>query len=130
MGGGTPDGGEGLPRARRLTRGAEIRTVFKLGKRSGTAHLDVFDSPSPLSHLRVGVIVPRYGRTAVARNLVKRRLREAVRRELMPRLLGAGVSANVLVRARREAYGAEYRALRDELLQIAERRWLRRPSSS
>ena len=130
MGGGTPDGGQGLPRARRLTRGSEIRAVFKRGKRSGTAHLDVFDSPSPLSHLRVGVIVPRYGHTAVERNQVKRRLREVLRRELIPQLLAAGVALDLIVRARREAYGAEYAALRADLVQLAERRWLRGRSSA
>ncbi|HSJ13881.1 MAG TPA: ribonuclease P protein component [Longimicrobiales bacterium] len=130
MGGGTPDGGQSLPRARRLTRGSEIRAVFKRGKRSGTAHLDVFDSPSPLSRLRVGVVVPRYGHAAVARNLVKRRLREVLRRDLLPRLLAAGVSLDLIVRARREAYDADYGELREELNQLAERRWLRGASSS
>jgi ribonuclease P protein component len=130
MGGGTPAGGQSLPRAWRLTRGSDIRTVFKRGKRSGTAHLDVFDSPSPVAHLRVGVIVPRYGGRAVDRNRVKRRLREILRRELVPRLVAAGVTVDLIVRARREAYGAEYGALHDELIQLAERRWLRRASSS
>jgi ribonuclease P protein component len=130
MGGGTADGGQSLPRVRRLTRGSDIRAVFKRGKRSGTAHLDVFDSPSPLSFLRVGVVVPRYGHTAVDRNRVKRRLREALRRELLPRLLAVDTKLDLIVRARREAYGAEYRELRDELMKLAERRWLRGASSS
>lgn len=128
--GATPDGGQSLPRARRLTRGSEIRAVFKRGKRSGTAHLDVFDSPSPLSHLRVGVIVPRYGHRAVDRNRVKRRLREALRRELVPRLLAAGIGVDMIIRARREAYEADFGTLREELIQLAERRWLRGASSS
>ena len=129
MAAGTPDG-QRLPRARRLTRGSEIRAVLGKGKRSGTAHLDVFAAASPLSHLRVGLIVPRYGHSAVARNLVKRRLREAVRREFLPRLAREGVAIDIILRARRSAYGLPYAALRDELVQLADRRWLREPSSS
>src|SRR5690606_15366541 len=68
--------GQRLPRARRITRGDEIRALFRRGKRSRTAHLDVFHSASPVSYPRVGVVVPRYKRRVVERNLVKRRLRE------------------------------------------------------
>ena len=60
---------------------------------------------------RVGVIVPRYRQSAVARNLVKRRLRELVRQELLPHLRGA----EIVLRARPEAYGATAAALREDL---------------
>jgi RNase P protein component len=76
--------GRRLPRERRITRGSEIRDIFKRGKRSRTRHLDVLDSDSPASFARVGVVVPRYGHTAVRRNLLKRRLKEALRQELVP----------------------------------------------
>lgn len=114
---------QGLPRARRLTRSADIRDVFRRGKRSRTVHLDVFDSASPGARSRVGVVVPRYGHRVVDRNLVKRRLREALRRELLPRLDERGVVVDVLVRARREAYGASFATLRDELVGWLEGRW-------
>jgi ribonuclease P protein component len=124
-----PDGGRRLPRERRVTRSAEIRAVFRRGKRSGTAHTDVFDSPSPAAFSRVGVVVPKYRHTAVARNAVKRRIREVLRVEVLPRLDAAGCGADVLVRARREAYDATYTQLRDELVRWAERRCLRGSSS-
>src|SRR5690606_391834 len=108
--------GRRLPRERRITRGAEIRDILRRGKRSGTAHLDVFDSPSPFPHPRVGVIVPRHKHTIVERNGVKRRLREALRLEVLPRLASAGVASDVIVRARRDAYGLPYSELRDELV--------------
>ena len=99
--------------------------MFQRGKRSRTAHLDVFDSASPLSYPRVGVVVPKHRRTAVERNRLKRRLREVLRTEVMPRLATAGAPADVLVRARREAYLATFDQLRDELIDWSERRWLR-----
>lgn len=103
--------------------------IFRRGKRSGTAHLDVFDSPSPVLHPRVGLVVPKHRHTIVERNLIKRRLREVLRLEVLPRLEAAGVASDVLVRARREAYGASYAALRDELVQWTDRQCSRAQSS-
>jgi ribonuclease P protein component len=116
-----------LPRDRRITRGAEIRDIFKRGKRSRTAHLDVLDSESPASFARVGVVVPRFGNSAVRRNLLKRRLREALRQRVVPELDRVGATRDVLVRARREAYEAGFGDLAAELDGWLERRW---PGSS
>ncbi|MHB1170259.1 MAG: ribonuclease P protein component [Longimicrobiales bacterium] len=127
---GPRDGGQRLPRTRRLTRGSEIQAVLRRGKRSRTAHLDVFDSASPVACLRVGVVVPRYRQTVVRRNLVKRRLREILRREVLPRLEEAGLVLDVLVRARREAYDARFADLREELERWTDRRLSRAASSS
>ena len=55
-----------------------------------------------MGHPRLGVIVPRYGSTAVARNRVRRRIREASRRRLLPRLN----AVDLVVRARPGAYRA------------------------
>lgn len=121
--------GRRLPRERRIAHSADIRDILRRGKRSGTAHLDVFDSPSPVPHPRVGVIVPKHRHTIVERNLVKRRLREVLRREVLPRLAAAGIAVDVLVRARRDAYGAAYRDLRDELVRWTETRCSRARSS-
>jgi len=92
--------------------------------------LDVFDSASPVALLRVGVIVPRYRQTVVRRNRVKRRLREILRRDVLPRLEEAGLALDVLVRARREAYDARFAELREELERWTDRRLSRAASSS
>jgi ribonuclease P protein component len=68
--------------------------------------------PSPLSHPRVGIVVPKHGRTAVDRNRLKRQLRELVRIELLP---GMG-SLDIVIRARDNAYGASFTDLRKEVL--------------
>jgi ribonuclease P protein component len=116
-------GSRRLPRARRITRSGEIRGIVRRGKRSRTAHLDVFDSASPAAYARVGLVVPRHRHAAVERNLLKRRLREVLRLEVLPRLDALASPVDVLVRARREAYGATFAALRDELVGWMERRW-------
>lgn len=58
--------------------------------------------------------MPKFGRTAVARNRVKRRLGELVRCELLAHL---GTS-DVLIRARPEAYKATFEQLRDDVRNI------------
>ncbi|HUP88484.1 MAG TPA: ribonuclease P protein component [Longimicrobiales bacterium] len=112
-----------LPRTRRITSSREIRALLQQGKRSKTAHLDVFDSASPFSFSRVGVIVPKHRRNSVERNRLKRRLREVLRTEIMPRMRELETPADIMVRARREAYVATFTQLRDELLAWAERKW-------
>ena len=115
-------GGEShaLPRAARITASDEIRSLFRRGKRRKTRHLDAFVSPSPSAFPRLGVVVPKHKRTIVERNLVKRRIRELGRTLVLPRLRNSGRALDVLVRARPEAYGAEFGALRAELEALTE----------
>lgn len=87
--------------------------------------MDVFDSASPVAHSRVGVVVPKHRRSSVERNRLKRRLRELLRLEVLPRLADQDAMVDVLVRARREAYGATFEQLHNELTEFVERRWSR-----
>ena len=89
--------------------------------------MDVIDSPSPAPHPRVGVVVPRYRHSIVRRNRLKRRLREILRQDVLTRLRDEEQPVDLLVRARPEAYDVDYTVLRDELLEVLERRW---PQSS
>jgi ribonuclease P protein component len=59
----------------------------------------------------MGLIVPRFQSTAVARNRLRRRLREIWRRELQ----STAGAVDVVVRARRSAYGLSFDQLRAEL---------------
>lgn len=81
------------------------------GRRRRLAHLDVLWIDNAAGHPRMGVIVPRFRSTAVARNRLRRRIREAWRRDIQ-----AGLPPlDVVVRARREAYDARYAELLAEL---------------
>jgi ribonuclease P protein component len=60
----------------------------------------------------MGLIVPRFQSTAVARNRLRRRIGEVWRREVQQRQGGR----DLLVRARREAYSATFNELRADLL--------------
>lgn len=66
------------------------------------------------------MVVPKHGRRIVERNRLKRRLREIGRTEVLPRLRGSGRKLDVLVRARREAYGVTFQTLERELVEVTE----------
>jgi len=89
--------------------------VLREGRRLRARLLDVKLLSSPLGHLRVGVLVPKYGFTAVRRNTLKRRLRELARQHL----LTLSNSSDVVIRARREAYAASFAELRDDVVRVA-----------
>jgi ribonuclease P protein component len=81
---------------------------------------------SPLVHpagmrTRVGLIVPRFRQSAVARNRVKRRLRELSRTRILP----SDLATDVVIRIRPEAYRAAFGQLASDvdraLVQV--RRW-------
>lgn len=90
------------------------------GKRFRTPHLEVRYLASLLRRPRVGLIVPKHKQTAVARNRVKRRLRECARLTLLP-ALRARAPLDVVLRATPAAYGAAGVALADEMRRIADR---------
>lgn len=70
---------------------------------------------SELSHARVGLVVPRFGHSAVERNRVKRRLRESVRLELLPE----APAVDVVIHASRAAYGLAFSDLKAEVERVA-----------
>lgn len=71
------------------------------------------------------MIVPKHRRTVVQRNKLKRRLREVLRRDILPQLRNLDHGVDVLIRARREAYEATFSELREELMAWTERKWSR-----
>jgi ribonuclease P protein component len=104
-----PKASLGFPRRARITRGADLERIAQEGKRIRTVFLEVRAIASPFvrpagAQTKIGLVVPRYRQTAVARNRVKRRLRELSRTRLLP----ADIPADVVIRIRPEAYGAGF----------------------
>jgi ribonuclease P protein component len=106
------------------------------GKRVRTAHLEVRFIASLLRSTRrapsgvpkaagkhqtpgarAGIIVPKYSHSSVERNLVKRRLREIVRQDVLPSLR----PVDVVVRALPSAYRASFSELRAQCRRACER---------
>ena len=105
---------ERFPRRARLTRGSELTSCWEAGRRRRTAHLDVAWRPNSAGHARIGIIVPRFQSSAVARNRLRRRLREILRRDVLPQL----PPIDLVIRAKRAAYAAPFAALRAELTDV------------
>ena len=62
--------------------------------------------------MRIGLIVPRFKQSAVARNRLKRQLRELSRLRLLP----TDLPADVVIRIRPEAYAATFDALTADIV--------------
>jgi ribonuclease P protein component len=101
-----------LPRAHRLARAADIRRCLAKGRRRRFGYLEMIWTDNPTGHPRMGLIVPRFQSSAVARNRLRRRIREIWRREVQRHQ----PAWDLVIRARREAYGAAFSALREDLL--------------
>ncbi|MCU0646883.1 MAG: ribonuclease P protein component [Gemmatimonadaceae bacterium] len=115
----SPDG-ERFPPAARLSNRAEIERVRREGKRVRTASIEARVTASLCASTRVGIVVPKYGRSSVERNRLKRRLRELVRRTWLPQWR-ASAPLDVLVRVLPVAYARAFDALGVELQQLGAR---------
>lgn len=85
--------------------------MLTTGRRKRLEHLDLLWTDNTAGHPRLGLIVPKFQSTAVARNRLRRRLKEVWRRDLQQTL----PPWDLLIRTRREAYRATYAELRAEL---------------
>lgn len=74
--------------------------------------MDIHWTAGATGHSRLGLVTPKFRQTAVARNRLRRRLKELWRRELQSRL----PALDVVIRARPEAYAVPLAVLRGELL--------------
>lgn len=104
-----------FPRSHRLTKKVDLETVRRTGKRMQTEHLEARASASLLLHPRVGIVVPKYKKNIVDRNLVKRRLRELARTHLLPAL----GSIDLLLQAKPGAYDSSFAELASEVESVA-----------
>ena len=74
--------GARFPKTSRLLKHADFDHVYQNGKRQFSGHMTVFSLRRDAGAPRVGFTVGRVLGGAVVRNRIKRRLREAVRRNL------------------------------------------------
>ena len=117
--------GERLPRPARIRLNRDVRTVLKRGERRRTPSLELHILQGTGGRPRIGWIVPKLGQGIVARNRLKRRLREIARRRVLGAMWRAGRDWDVLVRARRKAYQASYAVLEAEMTDGLEGLWSR-----
>ena len=95
----------------RLARSSELTACWEEGRRWRTTHLELAWRPNQAGHPRIAIVVPRFQFTAVARNRLRRRLREVLRREVLATL----PPVDLVVRTKRAAYVATAPVLCGEL---------------
>lgn len=114
-------------RRRRITRGADLQSIAREGKRFRTTYLDVRAVVTSRHESRIGFVVPKHGRSAVHRNRLKRRLRELARLTILTArsAVEAGANMDIVMRTLPAAYTASFPALRAEFASVSARllRW-------
>ena len=103
--------GNPFPRAARLLKHADFERVYKQGRRHFSSHMTVFYLRQTEGGARTGFTVGRVLGGAVARNRIKRRLREAVR--LRRALLSGPV--DVVINPKKSVRTIEFSMVLDEV---------------
>ncbi|HEY6065134.1 MAG TPA: ribonuclease P protein component [Thermoanaerobaculia bacterium] len=127
--------GETFSRDDRLRKRREFEACYASGVRVSGRHLQVFllreragaTPPAPLPRPRLGLSVSRRVGGAVARNRVRRRLRELFRRN---RDLFGDRGGDLVINARPSAARASFDELSDEYRTLVERSLARSPAKS
>ena len=109
-----------FPKSARLRRGEDIRAILSAGSRRRCGLIEVYRGRSGSGRPRAGIVVPRYGRSIVERNRLKRRLRECVRTMWLPRAREQASAPDLLVRARPAAYEIDFPTLREAFARCVE----------
>jgi ribonuclease P protein component len=98
----------------KLKNSAEFQSVYKGGAKKVSRSFVVFMLANGLDHSRVGLTTPRKIGVAVARNRIRRRVREILRAagSAVPR------GVDIVVNPRSSACEREFAELRTELLSL------------
>lgn len=105
---------QAFPKYFRLLRRSEIRRVYDEGQRRSASLCTVFCRPNGLPHSRLGITTPVRLGSAVRRNRLRRRLREAFR------LNRAGLPPgwDILINPRPDVGKVSFAKLQRELLRL------------
>lgn len=119
-----------FPRRLRLVRKRDFDAVYRDGARAAAGPLVAWGIPNDLGHPRLGLAVPRRAGTAVARNRLRRLIRESfrlLRHELFPANgPAAGYDLVVGVRRRETMTADECAAALRHSVQALQRAWSKR----
>lgn len=120
---GPPIAGEAFPPSARVRRQAEFQAIFSRGWRCPKDHLVVHLLANGRETSRLGLTISRKVGNAVARNRVRRRLRESFRRRLRASVPGPHV--DLVLRVLPGAAGVTQAVLEREVAEAIET-WERR----
>lgn len=104
------------PPEKRIRQASDFRSISQQGKRVRASDIDARYLASPVGYVRVGIVAPLHGQGAVARNRLKRRLRELARRLLLP----VEQSVDIVLWCRPAAYRCSFEELKRRVEGVAE----------
>ncbi len=113
-----------FPRRRRLIHVREFEAVYDGRVRKNEGPLVVHSVPNQFAHPRMGLAISRRTGSAVARNRIKRRLREAFRR--LQHDLPQGYDLVVAVRPHTPLGPGEYEEALSRAAEALDRTWTRK----
>lgn len=96
-----------IARSAKLTKRSDIERVKQGGRAFHSSTFIARVSSSPHSLSRIGVVVPRFGQTAVSRNRLKRRVNAILRTRPLSTVQGR----DIVIWARPGAYKLDFRQL-------------------
>ena len=107
--------GFSFPKSARLLKHSDFERVYQNGRRYSLPHFAAFylKRDAGQAGLRVGFTVGRVLGGSVERNRIRRRLREAVRLNLLP--VADVVSADVVLQPRKSALQADFGELQQQV---------------
>jgi ribonuclease P protein component len=118
-----------FPRRMRLSGKAAYTKVYDEKARASAGPLLVYGAPNAMGAVRLGLAVPRRVGTAVKRNAIKRRLREAFRliQHQLPKLNdSAGYDLVINVRGHELLSPVQYQTLLMEAAEALHKTWRKR----
>jgi ribonuclease P protein component len=103
-----------LPREARLLRRGDFDAVYRAGKRRSSSHFTVFFRANEMPLSRFGFSIKKALGNAVARNRMRRRIREVVRghRQEIP------AGWDIVIHPKNSVSRAEFSALSADLLRL------------
>jgi ribonuclease P protein component len=110
-----------FPPSRRIRSSAQFSQVFNQRVRESRGPITIYCAPNGLAHPRLGISIGRKAGSAVRRNRIKRKLREAFR--LVQHDLPAGYDFVVTVRPHEALMLAEYQKIMTPLMLKLIRSW-------
>jgi len=108
-------------RSRRLGLRAEVSAVFDAKVSEARGPLVMYAAPNELGHPRLALVISRRVGTAVVRNRIKRRIREAFR--LHQHDLPVGYDMVIVIRPHEPLILAEYQKLLTNLMVRLHQKW-------
>ncbi|MEW6107941.1 MAG: ribonuclease P protein component [Nitrospirota bacterium] len=97
-----------------INKNGDFKKVFEQGSKFSSKYLVIYARPNRLTYSRLGLSVSKKIGNAVTRNRIKRRLREAIRKQLMDK----PVRYDFVVVARRSSVEAEFSDLKNNIFKF------------